>query len=135
MKELNAAINSRLSGDATLQALATGGAHLLRAPDEAAAPYCVFGKLDGNASYTFSRLACDDLIYYAKGVAHDWDAAADIAARAAELLTDQEAALPLAGDQRVAYIRRQGSIDYINTEAGVDFYNVGFTFRIMVTPS
>ncbi len=132
MRALDAAIRTRLSGDATLVALATGGIHRFVIPDATANPAVVFGQQSGVPEYTHTREAVKSLLYLVKGVSKSLspDIAAQIDARCRTLL--QDVALTVAGYTTI-YCRYDSDIEFIEEINGVVWQHVGALYRVELT--
>lgn len=90
MLALNTALYGKLSGDATLIALATGGVSSGTAPQDTEGPLLTFQNVSSVPEYSFGRLAKITCVYLLKAYADglDWDAPQGIIERAITLLFD-----------------------------------------------
>lgn len=131
MKALSTGIYTLLTGDATLMALATGGVHSQRVPQDTAPPYVVFAQQSALDHYAFTRRAWEERFYLVRGITKgsNADAADDIAARIDTILND--ATLTVAGYANIV-CRRVNPIEYTESPGGVEYHHAGGVYRIGV---
>lgn len=132
MNAVDAALWAKLTGDATLMGLATGGVYHRVAPAGTSTPFVVFNLQDGESSYTQGRLATRDLVYLVKGIDEGLSGkvAGQIDERVNVLLTD--VMLTVAGWTNI-YLRRSSDVEYIEVADGVVYQHVGGLYDVMVT--
>lgn len=124
MKELEAAIYTKLSGDATLAGLAPGGVWRGVAPLGTTGVIVVFSQVSSLDAYTLAERATTTHNYLIKAIAPGesatpaWDAAARIDA----LLTDQPLALS-AGS--VMSVRRERAMTLTENDGGEEYQHAG----------
>lgn len=132
MRQVDAALMARLSGDATLVALATGGVHRLVAPIRVLTPHVVFGKQSGVPSYTHTLTASREMLYLVKAVAPGLssDISGQIDERCRTLLQDH--ALVVSGFTTL-YLRWDSDVDYIEEYQGETWTHEGALYRLEIT--
>lgn len=131
MKAIATALTTLLTGDATLMALATGGVHSQRVPQDTSPPYVVFAQQTGLDHYSFAKRAWEERFYLVRGITKgsDADSADDIAARIDLILND--ATLTVAGYTNIV-CRRVQPIEYPESPDGVEYHHAGGIYRIGV---
>lgn len=129
---VKAAVYARLSGDATLTGLASGGVHDRTAPQGSVCPYVILAKQAGTAFHMLGNNAgFDEQLFLVKGVTDEHSAkkAGEIAERADTLLNRY--ALTIAGGTLLV-CRRELDVDYDERTDGHVFKHVGHIYRIGV---
>lgn len=132
MIDADTGIYETLAGDATLQALAPNGVWPAKAPEGVEPPVIVFRPLPvGKDVYTLKQRVWSQLEYDIKAVVkgHDKTVAQQIADRIDALLNDKPSVIP---NGRGAYLRRIGSIDYIEEALGADYLHVGGRYAVFL---
>jgi Protein of unknown function (DUF3168) len=132
----------KLAGDTTLTNLLasaptgyTKAIYHAQAPETANFPMVVFSKNSGIPTEAFgdpTALQTDVWLVKAVDRSSTADTAEAIAARVSVLLDD--AALSLAGGERVLYLRRQSDVDYAELVSGVTYHHVGGLYRLVTEP-
>lgn len=125
---VRAALYTRLSGDATLKGLATGGIHHRLAPPGAITPYVVFTRQGGSDLGTFGA-STERPLWLVKGVCRGASAtkAEEVDARCQLLLHKVRLAIPAS---RPITVQRHSVFDYGETSDGEQVHHVGWIYRI-----
>lgn len=129
-----AALMTRLTGDATLAGLATGGVHLVRAPQGTALPYVVVRIFPGRIVETLGSARAGRYIRVSiTGVAAGAGSttAAAIDERIDTLLRDH--ALSVASPYTASPARRKLDLDDPVIDDGVEIDQVGGMYEIFVS--
>lgn len=132
MNAVDAAIHSKLTGDATLMALATGGVYHRLAPAGTSTPFVIFNLQTGDATYTQGRLATREMYYLIKGIDEGLSSkvAGQIDDRVIALLND--VMLTVSG-YTMLHLRRSSDVEYVEVADGVSYQHVGGLYLVMVT--
>jgi hypothetical protein len=135
MNAVEAGLYTKLTGDATLTALLSGGTASVFygvAPDGADPPYLVFNEQTDTPDYTFTQKARDNLLYQVKGITSGPSAktAGSIAERIESVLTDT--ALTVSG-KTLLYLRKESGVHYPEVDQGRVFHHRGGLYRIQTT--
>jgi len=134
MEDLRQAIKARLSGDATLAALAPGGVFYGKAPQAAVFPFVIFSQSASVRRSSFGQANAGDTDrWMIKGVARERVSQASlIDARARALMTDPTLAL---NANVLLYCRPEGAMpQQPETDNGETFYQIGTIYRIEIEP-
>ena len=124
MKQLEAALYAKLSGDATLTTLAPGGVWRGIAPLGTTGVVVVFSQISSIDAYTLADRATSTHNYMVKAIAPGetatpaWDAAARIDA----LLTDQPMTL---SSGSVMSVRRERTMTLTENDGGEEYQHAG----------
>jgi len=124
VKTIEAALYSKLSGDATLTSLAPGGVWREVAPLGTTGVLVVFQQITGLDAYTLAQRATTTSTYLVKAISPGesatpaWDAATRIDA----LLTDQPLSL---ASGSVMSIRRERVMTLTETDGGESYQHAG----------
>ncbi len=127
-------VMARLTGDAALAALATGGVHLVRAPQGTTAPYVTVRTYPGRIVPTISRGRAARMVRFAvvarvKGAGSI--TAERIDERVHELLSDH---LPtLVNGYTCMSIRRELDINEPVVDEGVEYDQIGGMYAVWVS--
>lgn len=129
MNALETALYARLSGDATLAALATGGVWRGNAPTGTTGSIVAFSQVSGSDDYSLKQRAMTQYNYLIKGVTIGESATSawQIADRIDTLLTDQT--LTLASGS-VMSVRRDTIMSFTEHDGGETYQHAGGYFII-----
>jgi len=131
MKALEAAIKSRLAGDATLMGLVTAVKNTV-APSSTLYPFLVFQKVAAPPTYTFTSLIATNYLYQFRVIGNDLnkDVLNDALARVKALLNLQP--ITVTG-YRVDRVTWDGDMpDMAQDDEGQTLLQVGATYRFYV---
>ncbi len=134
MNALREALYERVTADATLMALATGGVHHEEAAQDARPPYVLFEQVAGVREWTFGGPAMRNLRWIFEGVCMGGDAgpAEDIAARLETVLTDAVLSIDGAG---LLYLRPVSDVEYPRRDGADRYYHSGAIYRVVTLPN
>jgi len=132
MNSVEAALYSKLTGDAALTALLGGGANSVfgyLGPENATMPFVVFAEQTDVPAYTLKAKAYEQLLYLVKGVTKEGSmkVAGQIAERIEALLFDTT--LTISGGT-LMYCRKESGVRYVETDNGVRFNHAGGLYRL-----
>ncbi len=140
MIEVLKAINTALSGDATYNAIATGGVHQSMAPSNAVPPWGIFYCVPGpGPDYVFGGVeAYDEFLIVHKGVAEDKsdgsaagvDLAEQIRERGKALLSN--AGLTVSGSNLLSILCDRALPEMTEEVGGRTRYHRGDYFRVLL---
>jgi hypothetical protein len=133
---IDAALYSQLAGGSALTNLLGGTAiYQYLAPEGISPPYVIYQRQSQVPAYVLSGVAMEDAVYMVKGVTEGPSAvlAGSVAGAIDTLLQDQT--LGTVTGYTHIHLRRESSIDYVETDNGVRYSHRGATYRIMVDPN
>ncbi len=131
---LDAALYTKLAGGTALTNLLGGTAiYQYLAPEGTDPPYVIYGRQSQVPINVLSGVAMENAVYMVKGVTEGPSAVAagSVAGAIDTLLQDQ--ALTITGYTHL-HLRRESSIDYVETENGIRYSHRGATYRILADP-
>ena len=132
---IDAALYTKLSGGTALTNLLGGTAiYQYLAPEGVDPPYVIYQRQSQVPINVLSGVAIEDAVYMVKGVTEGPSAvtAGSVASAIDTLLQDQS--LTISGYTHL-HLRRESSIDYVETDNGVRYSHRGATYRIMADPN
>lgn len=131
MRVIDAALMARLSGDATLAALVTGGVHHAQAPQDAVPPYLLFREVSLQDGYTLRQRVWREGLYDIQAVTSGLSVTVIQQAieRVDVLLRDH--ALAVSGGSTL-YLRRVQTTEFSEAIEGVVYQYAVATYRIWV---
>lgn len=132
MNQVDQALYQALTGSSELMARVSGVFNGL-APEAASEPVVVFQEIAGTDAYTLNRRASRELVYLVKCV--DRGASAKQAGEVYDIIDSilHDATLSVPG-YATLYTRREADRKYTEIEAGVQYWHVGATYRVVIAP-